>query len=168
LFLAAARRISPQLVIARKKRWIYNPVILLEQVKVAQPATRNLTSRPALRDQLFSNARAISTSEKGFAYMSAPTVRSDYDQLKNVSQSFSQQADVLNGMNQNLQGNVDVLYDGDWIGQGQQAFIKEWIDEVSPTLKRLQSAMAESARITQQISQIMKEAEENASKCFHI
>ena len=100
--------------------------------------------------------------------MSAPTVRSDYDQLKNVSQSFSQQADVLQGMNQNLQGNVDVLYGGDWIGLGQQAFIKEWIDEVGPTLKRLQSAMAESARITQQISQIMKQAEENASKCFHI
>ena len=100
--------------------------------------------------------------------MPAPTVRSDYDQLRNVAQSFSQNADTLQNMNQNLQGNVDVLYGGDWIGLGQQAFIKEWIDEVSPTLKRLQSAMAESARITQQISQIMKEAEENASKCFHI
>jgi len=100
--------------------------------------------------------------------MSAPTVRSDYDQLKNVAQTFSQQADVLQGMNQNLQGNVDVLYNGDWIGQGQQAFIKEWNDEVGPTLKRLQSAMAESARITQQISQIMKDAEDRASKCFHI
>jgi len=84
--------------------------------------------------------------------MSAPTVRSDYDQLKNVAQTFNQQADALKGMNQNLQGNVDVLYNGDWIGQGQQAFIKEWIDEVSPTLKRLQEAMQESARITQQIS----------------
>ena len=100
--------------------------------------------------------------------MSAPTVRSDYDQLKNVAQSFSQQADVLQGMNQNLQSNVDVLYNGDWIGVGQQAFIKEWNDEVGPTLKRLQSAMAESARITQQISQIMKDAEDNASKCFHL
>jgi WXG100 family type VII secretion target len=100
--------------------------------------------------------------------MSAPTVRSDYDQLKNVAQSFSQQADALQGMNQNLQSNVDVLYNGDWIGVGQQAFIKEWNDEVGPTLKRLQNAMAESARITQQISQIMKDAEDNASKCFHL
>ena len=100
--------------------------------------------------------------------MSAPTVRSDYDQLKNVSSSFSQQADTLNGMNQNLQGNIDTLQGGDWIGQGAQAFFKEMNDQVMPTLKRLQSAMSESARITQQISQIMKQAEENASKCFHI
>jgi WXG100 family type VII secretion target len=100
--------------------------------------------------------------------MSAPTVRSDYDQLKNVSQSFSSQADTLNGMNQNLQGNIDTLQGGDWIGQGAQAFYKEMGDQVMPTLKRLQKAMTESARITQQISQIMKDAEENASKCFHI
>ena len=100
--------------------------------------------------------------------MSAPTVRSDYDQLKNVSSSFSQQADTLNGMNQNLQGNIDTLQGGDWIGQGAQAFFKEMNDQVMPTLKRLQSAMSESARITQQISQIMKQAEENASKVFHI
>jgi WXG100 family type VII secretion target len=100
--------------------------------------------------------------------MSAPTVRSDYDQLKNVSSSFSQQADTLNGMNQNLQGNIDTLQGGDWIGQGAQAFFKEMNDQVMPTLKRLQSAMSESARITQQISQIMKQAEENASKCFHL
>jgi len=51
---------------------------------------------------------------------------------------------------------------------GAQAFFKEMGDQVMPTLKRLQSAMTESARITQQISQIMKDAEENASKCFHI
>lgn len=100
--------------------------------------------------------------------MSAPTVRSDYDQLKNVSQSFSSQADTLNGMNQNLQSCVATLQDGAWIGQGAQAFYKEWGDSTLPMLKRLQNAMSESARITQQISQIMKEAEENASKCFHL
>jgi WXG100 family type VII secretion target len=100
--------------------------------------------------------------------MSAPTVRSDYDQLKNASQTFSSQADTLNGMNQNLQSCMETLQGGDWIGQGAQAFYKEMGDSVMPTLKRLQNAMQESARITQQISQIMKEAEENASKCFHL
>ena len=100
--------------------------------------------------------------------MPAPTVRSDYDQLRNVAQSFSQNADTLQNMNHNLQGNVDVLSNGDWIGQGEQAFIKEWNDNVNPTLHRLQRAMAEAARITQQISQVMKEAEDNASKVFHL
>ncbi len=100
--------------------------------------------------------------------MSAPTVRSDYDQLKNISQSFSSQADNLNQMIQNINSNVQTLEGGDWIGQGAQAFFKEMNDTVSPMLKRLTNAMSESARITQQISQVMHDAEENASKCFHL
>ena len=100
--------------------------------------------------------------------MSAPTVRSDYDQLKNVSQTFSSQADTLNGMIQKLKQCVDVLHGGDWIGQGATAFFQEWDDQDLPTLQRLMNAMSESARVTQQISNVMKEAEDNASKCFHL
>src|SRR5258708_39182275 len=100
--------------------------------------------------------------------MSAPTVRSDYDQLKNVAGTFSKQADALNQMNQNLQSCVDTLQGGDWIGQGANAFFKEFSDTVMPTLKRLHNAMSESARITQQIAQVMKNAEESASKVFHL
>jgi WXG100 family type VII secretion target len=156
------------LVIAPKKRSIYNPVILLDQVLTAQPNGHTPGQAGTRKHKPVSNARAISTSEKGFAYMSAPTVRSNYDELKNIAQSFSQQAESLNTMNQNLQGNVDTLQGGDWIGQGAQAFYKEFGDTVMPTLKRLQNAMSESARITQQISQVMKEAEDNASRVFHI
>jgi len=155
-------------VIAPKKRSLYNPVILLDKVLLVNLKGHHQASQWPPKHKPVSNARVISTSEKGSAYMSAPTVRSDYDQLKNVAQSFSQQADTLNGMNQNLQGNVDTLQGGDWIGQGAQAFYKEWGDTVMPTLKRLQSALSESARITQQISQVMKEAEDNASKVFHL
>jgi WXG100 family type VII secretion target len=100
--------------------------------------------------------------------MSAPTVRSDYDQLNSISQSFNSQADTLNGMNQNLQSCFETLQGGDWIGQGATAFFNEFSNSVMPTLKRLQSAMTESARITQQISQTMKNAEDSASKCFHL
>ena len=100
--------------------------------------------------------------------MSAPTVRSDYDQLNNVAQNFNSQAEALNGMIQNLKSCVDTLQGGDWIGQGAQAFYQEWGDQDLPTLQRLQNAMSEAGRITQQISQLMKEAEDNASKCFHL
>jgi WXG100 family type VII secretion target len=98
--------------------------------------------------------------------MSAPTVRSDYDQLKNVAQTFSSQSETLNGMNQNVRSCFDTLQGGDWIGPGATAFFKEMNDSVLPTLKRLQQAMSESNRITTQISQIMKGAEESSSKCF--
>ncbi len=100
--------------------------------------------------------------------MSAPTVRSDYDQLKTVASSFSQQADALNQMIQNLNSCEQTLEGGDWIGQGANAFFQEWGNQDLPILKRLQSAMTEAARATQQISNIMKQAEDNASRVFHI
>ncbi len=100
--------------------------------------------------------------------MAAPTVRSDYDQLKQVAQNFSSQADAVNGLIQNLSSNVQTLEGGDWIGQGAQAFYKEWNDQDLPTLKRLQNALSEAARITAQISQIMHSAEESASQTFKI
>ncbi len=100
--------------------------------------------------------------------MPAPTVRSDYDQLKNVAQTFSSQADTLNQMMQNINSNVDTLQGGDWSGQGAQAFFKEMNDTVFPTLKRLNHAMTEAARITQQIAQIMHNAEESAAGVFHL
>jgi WXG100 family type VII secretion target len=100
--------------------------------------------------------------------MSAPTIRSDYDQLKSVAQTFSQQAETLNGMTNNVRSCMDTLQGGDWIGQGAQAFFKEMNDSILPTLKRLNNAMSESSRITGQISQIMKQAEDSASKVFVI
>ena len=98
--------------------------------------------------------------------MAADKVRSDYDQLKTIAQTFSSQADTLTGMNQNVSSCMDTLQGGDWIGQGAQAFFKEMNDSILPTMKRLQSAMTESARITTQISQTMKQAEDSASKVF--
>ena len=100
--------------------------------------------------------------------MSAPTVRSDYDQLRSVAQSFNSQAEAIDSMFKNLKSCEDTLQGGDWIGQGAQAFFKEWNDSLVPTLNRLRNAMSESSRITQQISQIMKDAEDQASKCFHL
>ncbi len=100
--------------------------------------------------------------------MSAPKVRSDYEQLRSVQKAFSSQADALQGMNQNVKACMSTLEGRDWIGKGAQAFYKEMNDQVLPTLQRLQRAMAEGARVTQQISQIMKEAEDEASGCFHL
>jgi WXG100 family type VII secretion target len=100
--------------------------------------------------------------------MAAETVRSDYDQLKNSVSSFKGQADALNSMNQNVRSAMDTLQNGDWIGEGARKFFAEMNDSVLPTLKRLQSAMAQSAQVTSQISNLMKEAEGQASGVFHL
>jgi WXG100 family type VII secretion target len=100
--------------------------------------------------------------------MSAPTIRSDYDQLRSMAQSFRAQSENITKQSQQLKTNMDTLQGGDWIGTGAQAFYKEMGDMVLPTMQRLQRALGEASRITQQISQIMKAAEDEASSCFHV
>jgi len=45
--------------------------------------------------------------------MPAPQVRSDYDQLQVIQNTFSAQSDALQRMNQNLKSRMDTLQGGD-------------------------------------------------------
>ena len=96
--------------------------------------------------------------------MPAPKIRADYDALKQVAQSFSQQADNTSKLIQSLKGQMDTLQGGDWIGQGANAFYAEMNDSVLPTFQRLNQALQSGATITQQISPQMKTAEDEAAR----
>ena len=100
--------------------------------------------------------------------MASALVRSDHDQLKQISQSFSQQADAINNMNQNIKSCMDTLQGGDWIGKGATAYFQEMNGQVIPSLTRLQRALTQAARITQQVSQLMKQAEGEAAGVLHM
>ena len=100
--------------------------------------------------------------------MAAETVRSDYEQLKTSAQSFSSQAEAIDKMNHDVHSAMETLVGGDWIGEGARKFFAEMNDSVLPTLKRLQAALAEASRKTTQISNIMKEAEDQSSSIFHL
>jgi WXG100 family type VII secretion target len=90
-------------------------------------------------------------------------VRSNHDELKTIASKFSSEESAVNQMNQTLKSNIDTLQGGDWIGPGATAFYQEMNGDVMPSLKRLQQAMGEAARVTNQISQAMKNAESEAS-----
>ena len=73
--------------------------------------------------------------------MAAPTVRADYEQLKEAANRFGGQAQAARQALQSLQRGLDVLQNGDWVGQGATAFYQEMSGSVLPTLKRLTSAL---------------------------
>jgi WXG100 family type VII secretion target len=100
--------------------------------------------------------------------MGAPTVRSDYEQLKGVASQFRAQADAINQTNQQLKSCTETLKGGDWIGEGARKYFAEMDGQVMPTMQRLQRALNEAGRITAQIAQIMKQAEDDASGCFRV
>ena len=63
-----------------------------------------------------------------------------------------------------LQRQMEVLQGGDWVGQGASAFYLEMSGQVLPALRRLASALEATATTTQQISQIMSQAEAEAAR----
>jgi WXG100 family type VII secretion target len=89
------------------------------------------------------------------------TVRSDYDQLKTIAGSWRSQEEAVKQTSQKLKTVIDQLNGGqDWVGLGAKAFYQEMDSEVMPAMKRLESAMGEAGRVTDQIAQKYREAED--------
>lgn len=95
--------------------------------------------------------------------MAAPKIRADHDGLQSVSQKFAQQAEATRRTLGQTKGDKATLEGGDWKGKGATAFYNEMNDTVIPTLERLARALESAARVTKQISGIMKEVETEAS-----
>ncbi len=98
--------------------------------------------------------------------MPARRIRADYDSLTRISQSFGRQAAATKKTIQQIQRCVGTLQGGDWIGKGATAFYREMEGEVLPALNRLAAALEAASRLTQQASQIMHQAEDEAAGIF--
>lgn len=99
--------------------------------------------------------------------MSSPRVRGDYDQLKQIAQSFRSQADQSRGTLQSLKQQMQTLQGGDWVGKGATAFYQEMSSAVLPSMQRLTDALGRAASVTQEISQTVKQAEEEAARVLN-
>lgn len=95
--------------------------------------------------------------------MASPSVRVNHDDLKSIQQKFRAEADAVQATNRSLQGNLETLQRGDWVGRGAQAFYQEMNNDVMPAMKRLAEVLAEAARAVQEVSKRMKAAEGDAS-----
>jgi WXG100 family type VII secretion target len=100
--------------------------------------------------------------------MSCPKVRSDFDQLNNIADTFSSQSDAISQMNQNLKSKMEQLRGGDWVGKGATKFYNEMDSSVMPSLQRLQNALSQASSVTRKIGQLMKQTEDEAARVFVI
>lgn len=100
--------------------------------------------------------------------MPSPTIRGEYNDLRNIASTFRSNADSINGTNQKLKSAMETLQGGDWIGKGATAFYSEMNGQVMPSMQRLRNALSEAARVTQEISQVIKQAETDSSGCFRL
>jgi WXG100 family type VII secretion target len=96
--------------------------------------------------------------------MPSPRIRADYEQLQKIATSFSTQAANSQRTLKQVKSQMDILQRGDWIGRGARAFYKEMDQDVLPALQRLVKALERASQVTQQISRIVKEAEDEAAR----
>jgi WXG100 family type VII secretion target len=100
--------------------------------------------------------------------MTAPRIRGDYDLLAQIAQAFGQHASQTKASLLRIQREVNTLQSGDWIGTGATAFYREMNDQVLPSLKRLGAALETADRTLRQVSQIIKQAEEEAARLLRL
>lgn len=98
--------------------------------------------------------------------MPAPKIRTQYDQLGDIARTFGEQAQAWQQTLRSVTQTMEVLQNGDWIGAGATAFYKEMGAEVLPALRRLAEAFSAAQRVTTQINQVLKRAEEEAAAVF--
>lgn len=96
----------------------------------------------------------------------ARLLRSDYDQLADISRTFERESNEAKRSLDSIKRQIEVLEGGDWIGQGANAFYREMSSEVLPAMQRLVKALELASRAARQITQILKEAEEDISHGF--
>src|SRR5574337_356450 len=95
--------------------------------------------------------------------------RGDYGELQKIASTFGKEADAIGQMNKNIDSKMSTLKDGkQWVGKGADKFYGEMEGQIKPALKKLHNAMSEAARVTSQIAQITKNAEDESSKIFII
>ena len=93
-------------------------------------------------------------------------IRVDHDQMAQVAGKFEQNAQKTSQMLQELQRPYQGLKEGGWIGQGATAFYAEMDGKVIPSLRRLIQALSQAGQATNDISGVMRSADEEASSNF--
>lgn len=97
----------------------------------------------------------------------AEEIRADYDQLEEVASRFTNQAEAIQQLLEKVRSSMENLEPG-WIGRGSEAFFSEMQGEVIPATMRLQIALDMASVTTRNISQVMQQAEDEASAPFRV
>ncbi|HKY84762.1 MAG TPA: WXG100 family type VII secretion target [Anaerolineales bacterium] len=93
-------------------------------------------------------------------------IRVDYDLIKKIADVFRQKETDAQQVIKKLEGPLETLREGDWIGVGATAFYNEMDNLVLPAMKRLQSAMTEGDRVSKEIARLQHETESSITAMF--
>jgi WXG100 family type VII secretion target len=100
--------------------------------------------------------------------MPAIQVRIVYDDMGQIAKTFQQNSEDMGAAHKRIKAAQDTLADGDWIGQGAKKFQGEMESSINPSLQNLTNALQEASKVSNDISKVMQEADEEASNVIVI
>ncbi len=95
-------------------------------------------------------------------------VQADYDELGAIANELGQEAASAEQLMTKIMNMVGQLESGGWIGRGAESFYAEMHDLVEPGLNRLVRALEDGSSAIKQISNILSQAESDASGQFKL
>lgn len=95
----------------------------------------------------------------------ADIIQANYESLAGIAKSFAQHAAKIRHIQGRLNRQMALLRPA-WTGRGSEAFFAEMSDKVLPAVQRLSAALAEADRVTRQIQEILRQAEEQGATPF--
>jgi WXG100 family type VII secretion target len=93
-------------------------------------------------------------------------IQADYDELANIANELAQESQAVEQLTNQIMNLVGQLESGGWIGRGADAFFGEMQDLVQPGLQRLGRGLEDGSNAVKQISNILSQAENDASSLF--
>lgn len=93
-------------------------------------------------------------------------IQADYDQLDAIAGRFGGQAEANQQLMAKVRQSMEPLQSGGWQGRGSAAFFAEMNREVLPAVQRMTTALNQARSVTLQVRDVMKAAEEKASRPF--
>jgi len=98
--------------------------------------------------------------------MNADTIQARYDELDRVAARFGKASAASAELNRRITRCVEVLERGGWQGRGADAFFAEMHGTLYPAMQRLVKALDDGRATTLQVKELLRAAEEEASRVF--
>lgn len=87
----------------------------------------------------------------------------DFMKMNGISAEFAQQMARVKRVEAELRQHLAILQRGGWISDAANRFYGEMNSNVMPAIDRLEKAMGEGQRVTQEIANLFAQADEEAS-----
>ncbi|MEP7288362.1 MAG: WXG100 family type VII secretion target [Chloroflexota bacterium] len=99
--------------------------------------------------------------------MAADTVHTNHDGLKQISGQFDSNAGQVKQSTSQLESHLQTLKSGGWKAPAANQFFNVMDNEILIGLNRLAQALSMAGQVTNQVSNIMQQAEEQAKNSLN-